>query len=542
MSTNKKISFYVIISLLFFTGIRCEKSYDLYRNAKPTIDISDNMYDFLKDRNNIYDTLIYLLDKTGLDEVIKNEEVTFFVPQDVSITTEMKNLNKTRKDFGKKTIWTIDSVPTPVWDTLLRRYILSGIVNSDSLNYADGVQLTTMSYGYKVNGKRIEVNASGVVGGGPFEIIYSDMKGSRFIKDWSRSETQTIDIKTSNGMIHILEDRHLFGFNSFIEMAFPESTEPHLEPYSGVPSPIPGTIQAIDFDFGGEGVAYHDIDPGNNGGQYRSEGVDITRSNEGGYEIGWTGNGEWLKYTVDVEEEGWYEMKLRASSPYYNGFQQYSVSFDGEDVTGIQGISGTGDYQNFANWNVSYVYLKKGVQVMQMNEHSAAYDFKTFIFTKMSSPPPESTPFDGSPMEIPGFIPVANYDKGGQGVAYNDMDNGNTGGGYRNEDVDIHFGPDPVPAVGWTFAGEWLKFTVDIKEAGDYKVKMRYGVPDACTFRLEFDGENKTGTVSVPGTGDWGIFKTAEFEVHGLQEGTQVMRFYLMTGNFDFASFDFIKK
>src|SRR5699024_1510297 len=156
--------------------------------------------------------------------------------------------------------------------------------------------------------------------------------------------------------------------------------------------------------------------------------------------------------------------------------------------------------------------------------------------------PPESTPFGGSPMEIPGFIPVANYDNGGQGVAYNDMDNGNTGGGYRDEDVDIHFGPDPVPAVGWTFAGEWLKFTVDIKEAGDYKVKMRYGVPDACTFRLEFDGENKTGTVSVPGTGDWGIFQTAEFEVHGLQEGTQVMRFYLMTGNFDFASFDFIKK
>src|SRR5699024_3559769 len=153
----------------------------------------------------------------------------------------MKNLNKPRKDFGKKTIWTIDSVPTPVWDTLLRRYILSGIVNSDSLNYADGVELTTMSYGYKVNGKRIEVNASGVVGGGPYEIIYSDMKDSRFIKDWSRSETQTIDIKTSNGMVHILEDRHLFGFNSFIEMAFPESTEPHLEPYSGVPSPIPGT-------------------------------------------------------------------------------------------------------------------------------------------------------------------------------------------------------------------------------------------------------------------------------------------------------------
>ena len=38
-------------------------------------------------------------------------------------------------------------------------------------------------------------------------------------------------------------------------------------PYGGEPWPIPGIIEAEDFDLGGEGVAYHDIESVNNGGQ-----------------------------------------------------------------------------------------------------------------------------------------------------------------------------------------------------------------------------------------------------------------------------------
>ena len=37
-------------------------------------------------------------------------------------------------------------------------------------------------------------------------------------------------------------------------------------PYGGTPWPIPGKIEGEDYDVGGEGVAYHDIDAGNNGG------------------------------------------------------------------------------------------------------------------------------------------------------------------------------------------------------------------------------------------------------------------------------------
>ena len=58
---------------------------------------------------------------------------------------------------------------------------------------------------------------------------------------------------------------------------------------------MPGTIQAEDFDAGGEGLAYEDVEPANLGGQYRAEGADVDTCTDsgGGYDVGHTraGNG-----------------------------------------------------------------------------------------------------------------------------------------------------------------------------------------------------------------------------------------------------------
>src|SRR4051812_28920195 len=45
-------------------------------------------------------------------------------------------------------------------------------------------------------------------------------------------------------------------------------------PHRAVPFAVPGTIDARDFDDGGEGVSYHDTTAGNYGGVYRSTNVD----------------------------------------------------------------------------------------------------------------------------------------------------------------------------------------------------------------------------------------------------------------------------
>jgi hypothetical protein len=89
------------------------------------------------------------------------------------------------------------------------------------------------------------------------------------------------------------------------------------QPYPGPdPHPIPGKIEAEDYDVGGEGVAYHDTTLGNEGGEYRSDDVDVQSTTDGGdgHNVGWIEAGEWLEYTVDVASTGLYDIQVRVAS------------------------------------------------------------------------------------------------------------------------------------------------------------------------------------------------------------------------------------
>jgi hypothetical protein len=107
---------------------------------------------------------------------------------------------------------------------------------------------------------------------------------------------------------------------------------------------IPGRLQAAFYDAGGEGVAYHDVDATNHGSgelnhkpehcevgvamalcRFREdEGVDLSYVKNGAdlnhpnlvapewqqpY-IGWTEDGEWTNYTVNVQKAGAYRIEV----------------------------------------------------------------------------------------------------------------------------------------------------------------------------------------------------------------------------------------
>ena len=99
-----------------------------------------------------------------------------------------------------------------------------------------------------------------------------------------------------------------------------------------------GKIQCEYYDFGGEGIAYHESDSVNSGsGNYNpadgtylnefriNESVDISYTKSGDIDdnifnmvdpemnqlyIGWTNPGEWTKYTVDVKSSGRYRIGM----------------------------------------------------------------------------------------------------------------------------------------------------------------------------------------------------------------------------------------
>ena len=110
---------------------------------------------------------------------------------------------------------------------------------------------------------------------------------------------------------------------------------------------LPGTIESVDFDYGGEGFAYHDLESANQGsGDRADDGVD-TEMNDGGGNVGWTEAGEWITYSIDVPEPGRYFAELRVASGATGG--SLDILINDENRFGTQKIPGTGGWGTFTS-------------------------------------------------------------------------------------------------------------------------------------------------------------------------------------------------
>jgi len=149
-------------------------------------------------------------------------------------------------------------------------------------------------------------------------------------------------------------------------------------PFLGSAFVFPTKIEAEDFDAGGEGVAYHDTDAGNNGGQYRTaEDVDIEACGDagGGYNIGWLAPGEWLEYTVTVPIAGDHTFDIRVASLSAGG--TFHISFDGTDQTGEITVPVTGGWQTWTTVSATAI-LSAGNQTMRFVPTSDAFNINYF--------------------------------------------------------------------------------------------------------------------------------------------------------------------
>jgi len=322
----------------------------------------------------------------------------------------------------------------------------------------------------------------------------------------------------------------VYGLLSSAELYTPDSAA--STPYGGVPWPIPGTIQAENFDEGGDGVAYQDSDPDNNGGQYRSTGVDIevTGDDTGGYNVGWMTEGESLTYTVSVRQSGTYKLTARVAASGAGG--TFHIEFDGIDRTGPLTIPDTGGWQEWVDVT-TMVTLAAGVQSMRFVEDANRSVFGNLNYVMVENAT-GSAPFGGTPWALPGFVEAEHFDEGLEGEAYHDVTPENDGGQYRPTGVDIETTTDtgggqfgaPVGGrnVGWMTAGEWLKYTVSVFGTGTYVLTVRVAsIAPGGTFHIEFDGVDRTGPLTIPDTGGWQTWTNIAVEVH-LPGGVQVMR------------------
>ncbi len=153
---------------------------------------------------------------------------------------------------------------------------------------------------------------------------------------------------------------------NFVDITSAAASVGVRSPFGGTAVSLPGTIEAEHFDEGGEGVAYHDLDPVNHGTPYRNTGVDLNGTTDagGGYTLGWTYAGEWLEYTVNVPTAGTFDLQARVASNGNGG--RFHVAVDGVDRSGQLTIPNTGSWSNFTTLTKSSITLSAGQHVVRL--------------------------------------------------------------------------------------------------------------------------------------------------------------------------------
>lgn len=174
------------------------------------------------------------------------------------------------------------------------------------------------------------------------------------------------------------------------------------KPWHNKMQEIPGKIECEFYNEGGEGIAYHDSDSVNNGSgklnpangsflnEFRmKEGVDISYTKTGNIDntpynkvprelnqfyVGWTVPGEWINYTVKVDQAGNYPIGVLYTA---NGDGLISLDVDGKDATGPLKIISTHDdsdtvkWRQWHHWNkadsIGTVKLTKGIHLLKLH-------------------------------------------------------------------------------------------------------------------------------------------------------------------------------
>ncbi len=144
-----------------------------------------------------------------------------------------------------------------------------------------------------------------------------------------------------------------------------------------------------------------------------------------------------------------------------------------------------------------------------------------------------------SSMTIPGTIQAENYDKGGANKAYKDNETENRGdANFRtDEGVDIVKG-NGGRALGYTAKGEWVEYTIDVKQAGtyDYTATVSSGTTGSgFSINVNKNGSiTKLADISVPQTGNnsWDTYKTMKGTLSkSLEAGQQIIRIVITGDN-----------
>jgi hypothetical protein len=159
-------------------------------------------------------------------------------------------------------------------------------------------------------------------------------------------------------------------------------------PYTGSVFAIPGIIEAGLYDkFEGgnaQDISYIDVSVVNEGGFRPEEYVDALLGTAEGANVGWIAPGEWLEYSIDVDEPGYYSFEFRNASDNGNGGGPFHLELNGSPITDPIFTNSTGGWDVWTTQTAGEVALPQGEHILKVAFNGGEFNIGKMTFAYSS--------------------------------------------------------------------------------------------------------------------------------------------------------------
>ena len=227
----------------------------------------------------------------------------------------------------------------------------------------------------------------------------------------------------------------------------------------------------------------------------------------------------------------------------YKNTKSVTVKVQGADVQSFH-VYTTSEAKN-AKYD-GEVEVKNGSVTITMDPGNTSNKdcIVTLVGVGTPADPVPREPFGGKVAEIPGKIEAENFDIPGTGKANksyyeNDSDDRGETNYREGTGVDIYKKATGY-VVGYNEEGEWLEYSVNVKEAGDYTMFASVATSNSTSsFSLSLDGQELVEKVALSGT-SFDDFVKVKTNVT-LPAGEHILRMTVTGSWFDIDYFNFAK-
>lgn len=231
MILSKRIfSVCMLVAIVIMTG--CQKKDYFTNTGTHSPNFQGNVLEYLESKPQYFDSITKIIRLAGMEDIFRNEDITFFAPSDSSVKSTIKDLNFRLNSQGKRLVYRLEQIKPEVWRTQLSRYLFKGKKSMNDFPQLDPNNLSAYpgqiyaSYDGDIMNVGVFYNDAGSVQyAGYRQLMLSFIPSATTPRDynsWYSVRVASVNVAPTNGFVHVLNyPFHYFGFepNQFIENA-----------------------------------------------------------------------------------------------------------------------------------------------------------------------------------------------------------------------------------------------------------------------------------------------------------------------------------